>query len=93
MGILPLDWVNGMNFENWENGEWEMNELAGFALHSSPFHSFSPGCSSEPGYFAAGDSLPGYAAISVGSPEDCAIKCARVEGCAAWTFALQNEDK
>ena len=61
--------------------------------HLSLCHSFSPGCSSEPGYFAAGDSLPGYAAISVGSPEDCAIKCARVEGCAAWAFALQNEDE
>ena len=44
------------------------------------YHSFPPGCTSEPGYYAATaeDSLPGYAGISIGpnaGPEDCAIGC------------------
>ena len=67
--------------------------ITSFGCMKSLYHSFSPGCSSEPGYFGAGHSLPGYAGISVGGPEDCAIKCARVEGCAGWAFALQTIDE
>ena len=50
----------------------------------------SPGCSSEPGYFAAGDSIEGFAGISIGDKDDCAFECARVKGCVAWTFSLHN---
>jgi len=49
------------------------------------------GCSSEPGYFEAGDSIEGFAAISKRDPDDCAIQCARVKGCVAWTFSSSEE--
>ena len=55
--------------------------------------SFSLGCSSEPGYYGAGDSIPGYGAISMRDPDECAIKCASVPGCVGWTFSLQNKDE